>query len=118
MRGPDRLRFYSRLPTVAALALLLGLVYVVGRRFLGEAAAGLATTACALDPNLIANGAVATVDMIYALATLLTLGAVLWVVEKPSVPRGAAVGAALGARLRREVLRPSCSCPRWSCSRC
>jgi hypothetical protein len=96
VRGPDRLRFYSRLPTVAALALLLGLVYVVGRRFLGEVAAGLATTACALDPNLIANGAVATVDMIYALATLLTLGAVLWVVEKPSVPRGAAVGATLG----------------------
>jgi hypothetical protein len=96
VRGPDRLRFYSRLPTVAALALLLGLVYVVGRRFIGEAAAGLATTACALDPNLIANGTVATVDMIYALATLLTLGAVLWVVEKPSVPRGAAVGAALG----------------------
>ena len=96
VRGPDRLRFYSRLPTVAALAVLLALVFVIGRRFLGEAAACLATTACALDPNLIANGAVATVDMIYALATLLTLGAVLWMVEKPSVPRGAAVGAALG----------------------
>ena len=96
VRGPDRLRFYSRLPTVAALLLLLGLVYLVGRRFLGEAAGGLATIACALDPNLIANGAVATVDMIYALATLLTLGAVLWVVEKPSAPRGAAVGGALG----------------------
>jgi len=96
VRGPDRLRFYSRLPTVAELALLLGLVYVIGRRFLGEAAACLATTACALDPNLIANAAVATVDMIYALATLLTLGAVLWMVEKPSVLRGAAVGAALG----------------------
>jgi hypothetical protein len=53
---------------VAALAVLLGLCLVIGRRFLGEAAACLATTACALDPNLIANGAVATVDMIYALA--------------------------------------------------
>ena len=96
VRGPDRLRFYARLPTVAALALLLGLVFLVGRRFLGEAAACLATTACALDPNLIANGAVATVDMLYALATLLTLGAVLWMAERPSVTRGAAVGAALG----------------------
>ena len=96
VRGPDRLRFYSRLPTVATLALLLLLVFMVGRRFLGEAAACLATTACALDPNLIANSAVATVDTIYALATLLTLGAVLWMVERPSVGRGAAVGAALG----------------------
>jgi hypothetical protein len=96
VRGPDRLRFYSRRPTVATLALLLLLVFLVGRRFLGEAAACLATTACALDPNLIANSAVATVDTIYALATLLTLGAVLWMVERPSLGRGAAVGAALG----------------------
>jgi hypothetical protein len=96
VRGPDRLRFYSRLPTVGTLLLLLGLVFVMGRRFLGEAAACLATTACALDPNLIANSALATVDTLYALATLLTLGAVLWMVEKPSLLRGAAVGAALG----------------------
>jgi hypothetical protein len=96
VRGPDRLRFYSRVPTVAALAMLLGLVFVVGRRFLGEAAACLATTACALDPSLIANSAVATVDTLYALATLLTLGAVLWMAERPSVARGAAVGSALG----------------------
>jgi 4-amino-4-deoxy-L-arabinose transferase-like glycosyltransferase len=96
VRGPARLRFYSRLPTVGTLALLLLLVFVVGRRFLGEAAACLATTTCALDPNLIANSAVATVDTIYALATLLTLGALLWMVERPSLGRGAAVGAALG----------------------
>jgi hypothetical protein len=96
VRGPDRLRFFSRLPTVAALALLLGAVFVLGRRFLGETAACLATTACALDPNLIANSSVATVDTIYALATLLTLGAVLWMVERPSVGRAAALGAALG----------------------
>ena len=96
VRGPERLRFFSRLPTVGALALLLGTVFVVGRRFLGEAAACLATTACALDPNLIANSSVATVDTVYALATLLTLGAVLWMVERPSIGRAALVGAALG----------------------
>lgn len=96
VRGPDRLRFFSRLPTVAALALLLGTVFVMGRRFLGETAACLATTACALDPNLIANSSVATVDAVYALAVLLTLGAVLWMVERPSIGRATAVGAALG----------------------
>ncbi len=96
VRGPERLRFFARLPSVAAFALLLGTVFVVGRRFLGETAACLATTTCALDPNLIANSSVATVDTVYALATLLTVGAMLWMVERPSIGRAAAVGAALG----------------------
>jgi len=74
VRGPGRLLFFARLPTVLTLAVLLAAVFVIGRRFLGEAAACLATTACALDPNLIANSSVATVDTLYALATLLTLG--------------------------------------------
>ena len=116
VRGPERLRFYSRLPTVATLALLLLLVFVVGRRFLGEAAACLATTACALDPNLIANSAVATVDTIYALATLLDP-------RRRVVDGRAALGGARGRgggrsrpRLRGEVLGRSCSCPRRPCS--
>jgi hypothetical protein len=94
-----RLRFVSRLPTVLFLALLLGAVYIIGRRFLGETAGCLATIACALDPNLIANSSLATVDTLYALATLLTVGAVLWTAERLSVPRAAAVGAALGLAL-------------------
>lgn len=96
MRGAERLRFWSRLPTVALLAALLGLVFVVGRRFLGETAACLATTTCALDPNLIANGAVATVDTAFALATLSTLASVLWLLERPSLLRAATVGVCLG----------------------
>lgn len=96
VRDPARLRFVSRLPTVATLGLLLLTVYVGGRRFLGESAAALGTIACALDPNLIANASVVTVDVAYALATLLTLGAVLWMAERPSLARAAAVGAALG----------------------
>ena len=96
LRGERPLRFVSRLPTVAAFALLLATVFVVGRRFLGETAASLATAACALDPNLIANSAVATVDTPYALATLLALGALLWLAEEVSLPRGLALGAALG----------------------
>jgi 4-amino-4-deoxy-L-arabinose transferase-like glycosyltransferase len=92
-------------------------VYVVGRRFLGEAAACLATTACALDPNLIANGAVATVDMIYALATLLTLGRRALDGEKPSVGAGRRSGPRSAWPSPRSS-RPSSSCPRCSCSRC
>jgi 4-amino-4-deoxy-L-arabinose transferase-like glycosyltransferase len=96
VRGERPLRFVSRLPTVAAFALLLATVFVVGRRFLGETAASLVTAACALDPNLIANSAVASVDTPYALATLLALGALLWLAEEVSLPRGLALGAALG----------------------
>ena len=99
VRDPAHLRLFSRLPTVLALALLLASVYVIGRRFLGETAGGLATIACALDPNLIANSSLATVDTVYALATLLTVGAVLWTAERPKVARAAAVGAALGLAL-------------------
>ncbi len=96
VRDGDRLRFWARLPTVAALAALLAVVFVVGRRFLGEAAACLAATVCALDPNLIANSSVITVDTAYALATVLTVGSVLWMAERPSLGRATAVGAALG----------------------
>ncbi|PYQ54107.1 MAG: hypothetical protein DMF78_07260 [Acidobacteria bacterium] len=96
VRGDRPLRFFSRLPTVMEYALLLGTVFVVGRRFLGETAACLATAACALDPNLVANSAVATVDTPYALATLLTLGAVLWLGERVTLARALALGAALG----------------------
>src|SRR5439155_10317039 len=96
VRGAERLRFASRLPTVGLLALLLVTVFAIGRRFLGEGAACLATTACALDPNLIANSALATVDTAYALATVLTLGAVLRLAERVSPQRRRDVGADLG----------------------
>jgi dolichyl-phosphate-mannose-protein mannosyltransferase len=96
VRDAARLRFVSRLPTVATLALLFAAVWAIGRRFLGERAADLATIACALDANLVANASVVTVDVAFALATLLTLGAVLWMAERPSIARAAAVGAALG----------------------
>src|SRR5262249_43937807 len=83
LRAPPRLRFCARLPSVAFLGLLLAVVFGLGRRFLGETAACLATTLSALDPNLIANSSVITVDTAYALATLLTIGSVLWWAERP-----------------------------------
>jgi hypothetical protein len=111
VRGPARLRFFSRLPSVAALALTLAAVFLVGRRFLGETAGHLATIACALDPNLIAHASVATVDVVSTLATVLTVGAVLWTVERPSIGRAAAVGGALGlafvAKFSAFLLLPS-----------
>jgi hypothetical protein len=90
------LRFAARLPSVAALAALLGAVFLLGRRWFGRTAALVATAACALDPNLVAHGSLATVDLPYALAVLLVLGAGLGFARRPSVRRGALVGACLG----------------------
>src|SRR5262249_20288529 len=56
----------------------------------------LATAACGLDPNLIANSAVATVDTPYALATVLAIASALGLAEQVSPWRGLALGAALG----------------------
>jgi len=93
------LRFAARLPTVGWLALLLCAVFLVGRRWFGVPAALIATSAAALDPNLVAHGSLATVDVVYALATLLTVAAALAFAERPSLPRAAGLGAALGLAL-------------------
>ena len=93
------LRFAARLPTVGWLALLLGTVFLVGRRWLGTPAALVATSAAALDPNLVAHGSLVTVDVAYTLATLLTVAAALAFAERASLPRAAGLGAALGLAL-------------------
>jgi hypothetical protein len=96
VRDPQVLRFASRVPNVAWLAVLLVAVFRLSRPRLGETAACLATTAAALDPNLIANAAIATVDVPYAAATLLVWWAALRWTEVPSGIRGAVLGLALG----------------------
>ena len=90
------LLFWTRLPTVCALVALLAAVFLIGRTWVGERAAHLATTACALDPNLIAHGSLATVDVYYALVSLLVLAAACRFVRAPSLGRGAAFGLGLG----------------------
>src|SRR5262249_9166841 len=57
------LRLASRAPTAGLLAALLFAVFVAARRWVGSTAAHLATIGCALDPNLIAHGGLATVDV-------------------------------------------------------
>lgn len=92
-------RFVARLPTVALLAALLWAVGALARRLGGELAGPLARLFAALDPNLIAHGSLATVDVAYALAVLLCALAFLPVAERPGLRRAALLGAALGAAL-------------------
>lgn len=93
---PRRLRFAARLPSVAWLAILLATTFALARRAAGETAALIATAGTALDPSLVAHGSLATVDVSYAAAALLTLAAASAFARAPSPRRGMLLGAALG----------------------
>lgn len=96
--GNDRLTasFLSRLPTVVELALLLAAGAALGRRLGGPIAGALTLAALALDPNLRAHGSLATVDAVFALATLLVVLAGLRFAERPNALAGLTFGGALG----------------------
>ena len=96
VQQPESLRFAARLPSALWLVGLLLLVWVWARRSFDEPTAVLATSACALDPNLVAHASLVTVDAAYPFATLLVMAASLFLYEKPGARRGALLGAALG----------------------
>jgi len=89
------LRFASRAPTVALFAALLATVFFATRRWVGATAGHLAVMATALDPNLIAHSSVATVDVAFALFTLLSLWTFWLLAQRPSIGRALACGVSL-----------------------
>lgn len=93
---PRSLRFAARLPGVLWLAALLLLAHALARRWFGPTAASLATTALALDPNLVAHASLATADAAFAAATLAALAAVFGFARRPAPARGLVLGLALG----------------------
>lgn len=90
------LSFWARMPGALCFAVVLSATFLFARRRLGEATGALAVLCLALDPNLIAHSAVATVDAPYTLATLLTLMAAVRYSERPTHARALAIGLALG----------------------
>ncbi len=60
----------ARAPTVLAFGVLLWLVFALGRHLGGRDAGLLASTLTALDANLATHGALATVDIFFAITTL------------------------------------------------
>ncbi len=90
------LSFWARLPGLLCYVGTLALAGAFARARLGGTAAALAVLGLALDPNLIAHGAVATVDAPYTLFTLLTLVFAVRLAERPGPGRALALGAALG----------------------
>jgi hypothetical protein len=97
--SPEADRFSARLATVAALGALLVATFLVARPLAGARAAALATAGLSLDPNLAAHGSLATVDLYYALSTLLALGAACAWARRPGLARAVLMGAALGLAL-------------------
>ena len=90
------LRFAGRVPTALWLAALLLATFHMARSFFGETAGHLAAIATALDANMAANGSLVTVDVVYALAVVLTASAAFAFVRNPSLGAGFSLGLALG----------------------
>ncbi len=90
------LMFATRLPGVLAYLLLVAATFALARRHFGKSAAALAAALVAIEPSIVANAPLATVDVPYALATVLALYAGLGWVEKPSARRALGIGLALG----------------------
>ncbi|MBP9146347.1 MAG: glycosyltransferase family 39 protein [Thermoanaerobaculia bacterium] len=83
-----------------AIVLFLALVLTVGaatRELFGGAGALLAMTVVAFDPNWLAHGHLATADVPFALAALLTLLAAQRWLSRPTLPRLALLAAGFSA---------------------
>ena len=94
--GPRR-RLLARAPSLVWLGLLYATTAWLGRRWFGAGA--LAVGLLALDPNPIAHGALATVDVAFAVATLLLVEAIRRAVDRPAIGTGVALGAAVALAL-------------------
>ncbi|MDX2091425.1 MAG: glycosyltransferase family 39 protein [Kofleriaceae bacterium] len=91
--------FSFRLVSLCVLAMLYVTIYAVGRWLFGPISAAFALALAAADPNLMAHGALATVDTTFALATLLALASAIAFWRRPCLPRGILAGGALGFAL-------------------
>jgi hypothetical protein len=104
-RTPERMRatlFAARTATVLVTVVAGVFLWAAGRRW-GEGAGVLAQAAWCFSPTVLANGSLATLDAWVAsmLCVVLWCGLRLW--ERPTPPRFAATGAALGLALACKV---------------
>ena len=86
----------ARLPTVVAYAMLLAVVFAIGRALMDARAGLLATTLTALDTNLMTHGSLATVDIYFALVTLCFLYQSIRFHTQPSLREAGLLGAVIG----------------------
>jgi hypothetical protein len=92
----DRLLAAARLVAVAIGALLVGAMFLLYRRALGDGGALLAASLVAFLPDVLAHSGVAYNDVPIALAILVAVGLGDRAIRSPSAARAALAGAALG----------------------
>jgi dolichyl-phosphate-mannose-protein mannosyltransferase len=107
---PERVLFWSRLPMLLLATLLGWTIWAWGRQMLGGLAGVAALLLFALDPALVAHGALVTTDVGCATFATLFLFA-LWRFERERTPArlvlgGLALGGALAAKFSSVFLVP------------
>lgn len=108
--GAERVLFWTRLPMILITLLLAWTLWVWGRRMLGPTAACGALLLFALDPTIVAHGALVTTDVGFALCATLFLFALWHYLDQRTLKRllfcGLALGGALGAKFSAVFLLP------------
>ena len=94
-----RVLFLSRLVPLAEAVACGGLIFVLGRRLAGEDGGLLAAGLWFTTPVVLGLGHVQSLDMTFALATLLVALSLLRFRDHPTVARAATVGATVGVAL-------------------
>lgn len=94
--GYGRLLFAARMMVVLAGAGICLLVWRYSRSLYGGPGGLVSLIACALSPTLLAHSRLCTADVMAALFTLVFVMAMLSYLKRPSAPRSALMGAALG----------------------
>lgn len=87
----------ARTPTVVAYAVLLAMVFALGNAIMDVRSGLLAATFTALDPNLMTHGALATVDIYFAVVTLCFLYQGIRFYRSPSLREAILLGLVIGA---------------------
>jgi hypothetical protein len=94
--GPDRVMFWARLPPILLSGLLAALVYLLGRRLVGDLAALCALALTVFDPTIAAHSIFVTMDVTFAAFTLLFCFALFEYLQRPDNLRLTLAGLALG----------------------
>lgn len=94
-----RLVNVARIPTVILLMAMVVLAYSMGVHLYGPRGGLIAAALCAMSPNLLAHGRLATNDFVLAFMVLATAYAFLRFAGKPAASRAVLTGVALGLAL-------------------
>lgn len=94
-----RLVSVARAPTVVLLMAMVILAYFTGVHLYSPRGGLIAAVLCAMSPNLLAHGRLATTDFVQAFMVLATAYAFLRFVGKPNATRAVLTGVVLGLAL-------------------